>query len=119
MWVPGQLSMHVTCLGRFETHDFQFSCRTLHILGSTHVTVTGVTVNNDFAIPNNDGIDVDSSKQVWISGCRTTTWDDGICVKANYRVSFFMLADLLTARPMTSSAPKLSVAACSLTFYHA
>lgn len=64
-------------------------CRTLHIIGSHTVTVQDVAVNNDFEIPNNDGVDIDSSKLVWISGMNITAWDDGMCIKATYRVPLF------------------------------
>ncbi|KAK9785435.1 hypothetical protein WJX73_005867 [Symbiochloris irregularis] len=57
---------------------------TLHIIGSHTVTVQDVAVNNDFEIPNNDGVDIDSSKLVWISGMNITAWDDGMCIKATY-----------------------------------
>ena len=59
--------------------------RTLHVIGSHTVTVQGVTVLNDWEIPNNDGVDIDSSKLVWISGCNITAWDDGMCIKTTLR----------------------------------
>ncbi|KAK9785683.1 hypothetical protein WJX73_005592 [Symbiochloris irregularis] len=55
---------------------------TLHIFGSQGVSVYNVTVDNDFEIPNDDGMDIDSSKDVWVSHCNVTAWDDGICLKA-------------------------------------
>jgi hypothetical protein len=53
----------------------------LHILGSHDVNVTGVHIHGDWNIPNNDGIDVDSSTQVKIANCHVDTADDGICLK--------------------------------------
>lgn len=61
--------------------------RGLHVIGSQRVAIYNVTVNNDFEIPNDDGMDIDSSKDVWVSSCNVTAWDDGICIKTTMRKS--------------------------------
>ena len=63
------------------------ACRGLHVIGSQRVSIYNVTVNNDFEIPNDDGMDIDSSQDVWVSNCNVTAWDDGICVKTTLRES--------------------------------
>lgn len=63
------------------------TCRGLHVIGSQRVAIYNVTVNNDFEIPNDDGMDIDSSKDVWVSHCNVTAWDDGICIKTTMRKS--------------------------------
>ena len=45
------------------------------------VRVNGLTVWNH-ANKNNDGIDIDSSRNVLVSDCRFDTSDDGICIKS-------------------------------------
>jgi polygalacturonase len=57
---------------------------TTHILNSSHVTVTDVYIRGDYNIPNNDGIDVDSSVDVIVRNVDIDTADDCICIKAHY-----------------------------------
>lgn len=42
-------------------------------------------MDNDWEIPNNDAVDIDSSKLVWVTGCYLSSWDDGMCIKTNLR----------------------------------
>jgi Glycosyl hydrolases family 28 len=49
---------------------------------SSGIAFRNVTIEGDWMIPNNDGIDVSSSMGVSISGVRVSTADDGICIKA-------------------------------------
>jgi Glycosyl hydrolases family 28 len=48
------------------------------------VVVDGVTVNNLKDDYNNDGIDVDGSRNVRIANCYFMAGDDGICLKSSY-----------------------------------
>jgi polygalacturonase len=48
---------------------------------STNVTIRNVTILNDFAAPNTDGIDICQSKDVLVTGCRIATADDPISIK--------------------------------------
>ena len=48
------------------------------------VVVDGVSVNNSKEDFNNDGIDVDGSRNVRISNCNFYAGDDGICLKSSY-----------------------------------
>lgn len=54
---------------------------TVHILACTGVKVTGLTIRNPLHGPNNDGIDIQASKDVVISDCDIYTSDDAICIK--------------------------------------
>lgn len=54
----------------------------LHFLGCDQVKVEGVRVVNPRKGPNTDGIDVNSSSNVFISNCYIETGDDSICLKA-------------------------------------
>lgn len=47
------------------------------------VTITGVSIVNDLAAPNTDGIDPISSSNVFISNCYIETGDDAICPKSH------------------------------------
>ena len=49
------------------------------------VTVRGVTVRSDVRYPNNDGIHVNGSRDVDISGCDIECGDDALVVRANSR----------------------------------
>lgn len=53
----------------------------LHIDRCDNVTVEDVTIKNR-GCPNNDGIDIDSSSFVTITGCDISSGDDGICLKS-------------------------------------
>jgi polygalacturonase len=48
------------------------------------VVVDGVTVDNRKDDYNNDGIDVDGSRNVRISNCHIVAGDDGVCLKSSY-----------------------------------
>lgn len=54
---------------------------TVHILACEGVKVTGITIRNPLHGPNNDGIDIQASKNVIISDCDIYTSDDAICLK--------------------------------------
>jgi hypothetical protein len=54
---------------------------TLHLLGCSDVQVKGVTIRNPTYSPTTDGIDIDGSKNVIITGCNIFTRDDGIVIK--------------------------------------
>lgn len=49
------------------------------------VAVDSVTVDSPAEDRNNDGIDIDGSRQVRVSNCRIDAGDDAICLKASYR----------------------------------
>ena len=48
---------------------------------SSDITFRNLTIEGDWMIPNNDGIDVSSSENVSIVDTRISTADDGICIK--------------------------------------
>jgi hypothetical protein len=50
------------------------------------VLVDGISVDNLKDDYNNDGIDVDGSRNVRIANCRFIAGDDGICLKSSYAV---------------------------------
>lgn len=54
---------------------------TIHLAGCDDVTISDVTVMNSLLVRNSDGIDLDHSKNVRISGCYIESGDDCICLK--------------------------------------
>jgi polygalacturonase len=54
----------------------------VRLTGCEDVVVHGVTILNDLAMPNSDGIDPDHCRNVRISDCHIETGDDCICIKA-------------------------------------
>lgn len=54
---------------------------TCHLTGCEDVLIDGVRIQNDWAIPNNDGINPDHCRRVRISNCTITAGDDGIVLK--------------------------------------
>ena len=54
-------------------------------LGCDDVSVSGVTVDSMKEDYNNDGIDIDSCRNVRVSDCDFFAGDDAICLKATYR----------------------------------
>jgi polygalacturonase len=60
---------------------------TFLIVHCDRVSVTGITINNNLLIPNSDGLDINSSSNVNISGCIITCGDDAI-VLAGYAHHF-------------------------------
>jgi polygalacturonase len=54
---------------------------TTHIVNSTDVTVSNLYIRGDYNIPNNDGIDIDSSENVDVRNVDIDTADDAICIK--------------------------------------
>lgn len=54
---------------------------TLHLLGCSKVSVRGITIRNPLHGPNNDGIDIQASRDVIISDCDIYTSDDAIVLK--------------------------------------
>jgi hypothetical protein len=71
------------CLGvRLEGvtfHDSPFW--TVHLVGCDRVDIAGITIDNNLAIPNCDGIDPDHCRNVRIRDCRITCADDAIVLK--------------------------------------
>lgn len=57
---------------------------TTHVLNSSYVTLTDLYIRGDYNIPNNDGIDIDSSSHVVVKHVDIDTADDCICIKSNY-----------------------------------
>lgn len=56
---------------------------TVRFLGCDDVLVDGIHIDNDMLMPNNDGIDVDRSTNVRITGCDIRSGDDCISLKAS------------------------------------
>ncbi|MGF7231511.1 glycoside hydrolase family 28 protein [Arachidicoccus sp.] len=57
---------------------------TVHILYSNHVTVDGITIQNNIGGhgPSTDGIDIDSSDYILVQNCDVNCNDDDYCLKA-------------------------------------
>ena len=54
---------------------------TLHIVGCKNVLIHGIRINNDLAMANSDGIDIDHCRNVTVTGCHISCADDCIVVK--------------------------------------
>lgn len=54
---------------------------TIHLVGCYDVAVSDISLLNNLKIRNGDGIDVDHSRKVRISGCFIESGDDCICLK--------------------------------------
>ncbi|AKD05936.1 glycoside hydrolase family 28 protein [Pontibacter korlensis] len=57
---------------------------TVHVLYSDHITVDGITIQNniDGHGPSTDGIDIDSSSHILVENCDIDCNDDNFCLKA-------------------------------------
>jgi polygalacturonase len=55
---------------------------TLRLLGCDDALISGMRIDGDLRMPNNDGIDIDRSSNVRIIGCDISTGDDCISLKA-------------------------------------
>ena len=53
---------------------------TLHISQCRRVAIDHISIDSR-PLPNNDGIDIDSSREVRVSNCDINTGDDSICIK--------------------------------------
>jgi hypothetical protein len=60
---------------------------TLHLQNSQHATVTGLHVVNDPRIPNNDGVDCMSCRDVHFAGCSIETGDDDFAIVGSQDVT--------------------------------
>lgn len=56
---------------------------TLHMLGCENVSVNGLYIHSRVNA-NNDGIDIDSCRNVRVENCRIDSGDDAICLKSTY-----------------------------------
>ena len=54
---------------------------TVHLVGCYDVAITDISLLNKLKIRNGDGIDIDHSRKVRISGCFIESGDDCICLK--------------------------------------
>lgn len=54
---------------------------TIHLVGCYDVAVTDISLLNNLKVRNGDGIDVDHSRKVRITGCFIESGDDCICLK--------------------------------------
>jgi polygalacturonase len=57
---------------------------TLHLLSCSHVRIDGISIINPRQGPNTDGIDVNSSSNVFISNVYVETGDDALCFKSRF-----------------------------------
>ena len=57
-------------------------CWTVHPVFSENIEINNITIINPYDSPNTDAIDIDSCRNVHISGCNITVGDDAICLKS-------------------------------------
>lgn len=53
----------------------------IHLIGCEDATISDITLLNNLKVRNGDGIDLDHSRKIRISGCYIESGDDGICLK--------------------------------------
>jgi polygalacturonase len=53
---------------------------TMHLFQSSNIAVDSVSIRS-LGLANNDGIDIDSSQHIRVTGCTIETGDDAICLK--------------------------------------
>jgi polygalacturonase len=54
---------------------------TIHIVGCNNVNIKNLTIDNNLRLANCDGLDIDSSKNVYIDSCFIAGADDSIVIK--------------------------------------
>ncbi len=67
-----------------EIRDVTFSeapMWTVHLIGCDQVRIQDVSILNDMLMPNTDGVNFDSCRDVFMSGCKIVAADDSVCVK--------------------------------------
>ena len=74
---------------------------------AAQVTIRGVNVWGDPRVPNNDGIDIDSSSDVLITRTNVSTLDDAICVKSNDSEPHDRTASWLSHQALLAVLPAL------------
>lgn len=65
-------------------HDFTLRHApswTVHLVGCEDVSIDAISIRNAWDIPNNDGIDIDHSRDVRVANCFIKAADDGIVIK--------------------------------------
>lgn len=65
-----------------ETLYLNSPCWTIWLCGCDHVTIRGIRIDGDQMMINNDGIDIDSCRDVTVSDCNIKTADDCLVLRA-------------------------------------
>lgn len=73
-------------------------CYNAHVLASDHVTFRNVKIVSDQEVPNTDGVDPDSSKDVLVEGCFLMCADDCISPKTSGQTKLTGDLERLTVR---------------------
>ena len=87
IYIPGRWRVHMFYLVGCKSLTFRditisnAPMWTVRITGCSDVVFNGVRILNDRLVPNNDGIDIDSCKNVRISDCNIICGDDAIVLK--------------------------------------
>ena len=54
---------------------------TVHLVACDTVRITDISILNDMLMPNTDGVNFDSCRDVFMTGCKIVAADDSVCVK--------------------------------------
>ena len=54
---------------------------TVHLVACDMIRITDITILNDLLMPNTDGVNFDSCRDAFMTGCRIVAADDSVCVK--------------------------------------
>ena len=82
---------------------------TLHILGCRGVRCWNVPIINDYGVGNTDGIDVDSSSDVWIERCFAYCGDDTLVCKTTGNSDILAPCENVTFRDCVVTTRKTSL----------
>jgi polygalacturonase len=82
---PGR-PMQIILIGCHQVHLRDITIRnapswTVHPIGCDDLVIDGISILNDWNVPNNDGIDIDHCRNVRVANCHIDTADDGIVLK--------------------------------------
>ncbi len=82
----GGRPMMMILIGCRQVHLHDFTLRnapswTVHLVGCEDVAIDAISIHNGWDVANDDGIDIDHSRDVRIANCFITAGDDGIVIK--------------------------------------
>ena len=74
---------------------------TIHAVGCDDLAIDSISIHNDWDVANNDGIDLDDSKNVRVANCHIDTADDGIVIKNTPNFARFGRSENITVTGCT------------------
>ncbi len=102
---PGR-PMQIILVGCHQVHIRDITIRnapswTVHLVGCDDLLVDGISILNDWNVANNDGIDIDHSRNVRVANCHIDTADDGIVLKNTPNFASYGVCENITVTGCT------------------